>query len=200
MASTGEVACYGDDRWEAYLKAIISAGFRVPKRTIFLSGDVTESFVPTMKSMVTQGYKLFNTPEVSKLLKEHKIASEELSLDSSVPKSALQHFKEKKIDLAINFPYKFGVDLKMSETMRLLRRQAINFNIPIMTNQRLAEMTMESLARVGKNMHIKSWADYFPEEQASAVMRTKSQRKASVDVGSAQANIADKKKKVAAVA
>lgn len=94
-----------------------------------------------------------------------KVQSKALSLGTDADKdSAFSAFKAKSIHLTINFPYKQGADEKLSEQMRLLRRQAVNFAIPIITNQNLAEMTIASMEKAGKSMLIKGWDEYFPEE------------------------------------
>jgi hypothetical protein len=165
MASTGEVACYGENKYEAYLKAVVSAGFKVPKKTVLVSGDITSSFGPTLQQMIKNGFELFHTPEAAAAVKAAKVQSKALSLGTDKDAdSAFSAFKAKNINLAINFPYKLGAVEKLSESMRLLRRQAVNFAVPIITNQNLAEMTITSMEKAGKSMQIKGWDEYFPEE------------------------------------
>jgi len=156
MASTGEVACYGETRHEAYLKAILAVGFKVPKKNVLVSGDVDANMIDTIKCMVTNlGLTIFGTPEVANLLEEHSIPFNAIQIDDCLPM-----FKAREIDLVMNFPFHQDPTIEM----RVLRRNAINFAVPIITNKNLAKMTVESLDLVGDNLSIVGWDEYFPEE------------------------------------
>jgi len=163
MASTGEVACYGENKYEAYLKAILSAGFRVPKKCALLSGDIKEEFVPYAKKLVTMGLELAATPDVAELLKRHKMKFRALTLEQ-----ARVELRLKSIDWTIAFPFA----AEKTDESRVLRRSAIDFACPITTNPQLAMMTITSLEKVGNDFTIKGWDEYFPEELANSALNS----------------------------
>jgi len=155
MASTGEVACYGENRYEAYLKAILSAGFKIPRKSALISGDIKPELAPTLQKLITLGLELQATPEAAAALTKAKVPFKALALQA-----AHKEFRAKSIDLVINIP--FHAD--KSDDMRLLRRAAIDFAVPIITNHQLAEMAIASIEKVGNNFTIKGWDELFPEE------------------------------------
>jgi len=156
MASTGEVACYGQNRYEAYLKAIISAGFRVPRKAALLSGDIRDDFAPLAQKLVAMGLEIVATPEAQETLKKAK-----LPFKTRTHQEVFAAFKKKEIDLVINFPY--ATD--KTDDMRLLRRAAVDFAVPIITNRQIAAMTITSMETVGNDFTIKGWDEYFDSER-----------------------------------
>lgn len=165
MGSTGEVACYGENRYEAFLKALMSAGFRIPKNTVLVSGNIKNDFESSLKRLVRMGLSIVATPETHQLLKELNIPFEPLDLSApseSTPNSVFTRFRERKIDMTVNIPY---ADEKTDE-MRLLRRASVDFSVPVLTNREIAVMAIMSIEKTGKNLEVKAWDEYFKDELA----------------------------------
>lgn len=160
MGSTGEVACYGRDRYEAYLKAVLAAGFKLPKKAVLIGGDVREDFLPSIKSLITMGLEIYATPEIHELLTQGGIAFTPASLEEKNADSGFMLLRTKTVDMVINFP--FFAD--PSDEMRFLRRHAVNFACPIITNTNLAKMTIESIEKVNGDFTYLGWDELFDEE------------------------------------
>ncbi|KAL8991828.1 MAG: hypothetical protein Q9169_007618, partial [Polycauliona sp. 2 TL-2023] len=158
MASTGEVACFGRDKYEAYIKALVSTGFKLPKKNILLSlGSLKEKMeiLPSIRKLHDLGYKLFASPGTAEYLQEHGIDVkylESLSNESENQKSQYsmdQHLANNLIDLYINLPSsnRFRRPANyMSEGYRT-RRMAVDYQTPLITNVKNAKMLIEALAR-----------------------------------------------------
>jgi carbamoyl-phosphate synthase large subunit len=163
MASTGEVACIGDSFEEAFLKALLSVGFRFPKKNIFLSTGPFESkalFLPDAKRLLELGFNLFATRGTSDFMKYHDISSEVLywPLEKREP-NALTFIEEGKLDLVINIPK--SVDEEELTNDYLVRRKAIDYNIPLITNLQFAERFIDALSRIKEEeLIIKPWDEY----------------------------------------
>lgn len=163
MASTGEVACIGDSFEEAFLKALLSVGFRFPKKSILLSTGPFESkskFLPQAKRLVDLGFQLFATRGTADFMKYHGIPSEVLSwpLEKKEP-NALTYIQELKLDLIINIPKSFEEEELTNDY--ILRRKAVDFNIPLITNMQFAERFIEAMSRIGlEELSIKPWDEY----------------------------------------
>ncbi|KAL1971941.1 hypothetical protein VTN31DRAFT_2029 [Thermomyces dupontii] len=158
MASTGEVACFGRDRYEAYLKALISTGFRLPKKNILLSiGSFKEKLemLPFIHKLHQMGYNLFATAGTADYIQEHGIpvkylevlAGQEEDLKSEY--SLTQHLANNLIDLYINLPsnnrYRRPANY-MSKGYRT-RRMAVDYQTPLVTNVKNAKLLIEALSR-----------------------------------------------------
>ena len=163
MASTGEVACIGDCFEEAFLKALLSVGFRFPKKSILLSTGPFESksrFLPQAKRLVDLGFQLFATRGTADFMKYHGIPSEVLSwpLEKKEP-NALTYIQELKLDLIINIPKSFEEEELTNDY--ILRRKAVDFNIPLITNMQFAERFIDAMSRIGlEELSIKPWDEY----------------------------------------
>lgn len=163
MASTGEVACIGDSFEEAFLKALLSVGFRFPKKNIFLSTGPFESkalFLPDAKRLLELGFDLFATRGTSDFMKYHDIPSEVLywPLEKREP-NALTFIEEGKLDLIINIPK--SIDEEELTNDYLVRRKAIDYNIPLITNLQFAERFIDALSRIKEDeLTIKPWDEY----------------------------------------
>jgi hypothetical protein len=162
MASTGEVACFGENKYEAFLKAMTSVPpyFKMPtkNKTVLLSGAVGDSFLPACRTYVKGGYTLFATPEVSPLLKSNNIPFTELeapNLQSTSPNNAISWISAKKIDLVINFPTK-EEDIRNYH----LRRRSVDYGVPCLTNEQVCAFLAEALYQV-KDFPIKNYDDYL---------------------------------------
>ena len=158
MASTGEVACFGRDKYEAYIKALVSTGFKLPKKNVLLSlGSLKEKMeiLPSIRKLHQLGYKLFASPGTAEYLQEHDIDVkylESLSNESENQKSQYsmdQHLANNLIDLYINLPSsnRFRRPANyMSEGYRT-RRMAVDYQTPLITNVKNAKILIEALAR-----------------------------------------------------
>jgi carbamoyl-phosphate synthase/aspartate carbamoyltransferase len=158
MASTGEVACFGRDRYEAYLKALISTGFRLPKKNILLSiGSFKEKLemLPSIQKLHRMGFNLFATAGTADYLEEHGIpvkylevlAGQEEDLKSEY--SLTQHLANNLIDLYINLPSsnRFRRPANYMSKGYRTRRMAVDYQTPLVTNVKNAKLLIEALAR-----------------------------------------------------
>ncbi len=163
MASTGEVACIGDSFEEAFLKALLSVGFRFPKKNIMLSTGPFESkskFLPQAKKLIDLGFQLYATRGTADFMKYHGIPSMVLSwpLEKKEP-NALTYIQELKLDLIINIPKSFDEEELTNDY--ILRRRAVDFNIPLITNLQFAERFIDAMSRVKlEELSIKAWDEY----------------------------------------
>lgn len=157
MASTGEVACFGVDKYEAYLKALLSTGFKIPKNNILLSlGTYKEKMemLPSIKKLQELGYKLFATAGTADFLQSHNIPVQFLEVlaeeddDQKTEYSLTQHLANNMIDLYINLPssnkYRRPANY-MSKGYRT-RRMAVDYQIPLVTNVKNAKILVEAIA------------------------------------------------------
>ena len=164
MASTGEVGCIGDDFEEAFLKALISVGYRFPITSILISSGTEESKVDLLESThlwQKQGIKLYGTTGTADFLSQHHIPIEALHWPSeNQSPSAIEYIKAGKIDLVVNIPKNY-LPTELSNSY-MVRRAAIDRNIPLITNRQIAKRLAESMDRKTlDDLKIKSWADYF---------------------------------------
>jgi len=163
MTSTGEVACIGDSFEEAFLKALLSVGFEFPKRNILLSTGPFESkakFLPNAKRLQDLGFSLFATRGTADYMKYHGIHSEALywPLEKREP-NTLSYITNRKLDLVINIPKSIEEDELTNDY--IIRRKAIDFNIPLITNLQFAERFIDAISRTKLNeLRIKSWDEY----------------------------------------
>ena len=168
MASTGEVGCIGDNTDTALLKAMLSVGHRIPKKTVLLStGGAKQKaeMLDAARMLVKHGYELYATDGTSKYLTENGVEntralwpSEEEGAAGNVP-SALDLLHNHQIDMVVNIPK----DLTTHELTNgyKIRRAAIDLNVPLITNARLAAAFIEAFCKVGLDgIGIKSWSEY----------------------------------------
>jgi carbamoyl-phosphate synthase / aspartate carbamoyltransferase len=158
MASTGEVACFGADKYEAYLKALISTGFKIPKNNILLSiGSFKDKkeMLPSIQKLQAMGYKLFATAGTADYLQEHDVQVqylEVLNADDDGQKhefSLTQHLAKNMIDLYINLPSsnKYRRPANYMSKGYQTRRMAVDYHIPLVTNVKNAKILVEAIAR-----------------------------------------------------
>ncbi|KAG0316391.1 hypothetical protein BG000_004877, partial [Podila horticola] len=158
MASTGEVACFGKDKYEAYIKALVSTGFTLPKKNVLLSiGSFKEKqeMLPAVKRLRTLGYNLFATAGTADFMSEHGVPVkylETLEDDNDSQKSEYslnQHLANNLIDLYINLPSKNRYRRPASYVSKgyRTRRMAVDFSVPLITNVKCAKLFVEALAR-----------------------------------------------------
>ncbi|KAF5347801.1 hypothetical protein D9756_010273 [Leucocoprinus leucothites] len=159
MASTGEVACFGHDKYEAYLKALISTGIVLPKKNILFSvGSYREKLemLPSVQKLSAAGYNIFATSGTADFLTEHGVrckyldtlGENERSLEKS-EYSLTQHLANNLIDMYINLPSKNHYRRPASYTSKgyHTRRMAIDYAVPLITNVKNAKMLAEALVR-----------------------------------------------------
>ena len=163
MASTGEVGCIGDDYYEAVLKSMLSVGMRVPKKNILISSGTMRSKVDllqTCRLLQEKGYTLYATEGTHHFLTENHIPSILVYQPSESNKpNALDLIHDKQIDLVINIP-KNLTQGELSNGYKI-RRGAIDFNIPLFTNSRLAAAFIQAFCHIDmNNIPIKSWEEY----------------------------------------
>ena len=164
MASTGEVGCLGDDTNSALLTSMLSVGHRIPKKTVLLStggGKQKAEMLDAAKRLVNNGYELYATSGTSHFLTENGITNTTVywSTDEGMEPKVLDVLREKKIDMVVNIPK----DLTPRELTNgySIRRAAIDLNIPLITNTRLASafITAFTTMRV-EDIEIKAWSEY----------------------------------------
>jgi carbamoyl-phosphate synthase large subunit len=163
MVSTGEVACLGDDFNEAFLKSLISVGFRLPRKNILLSTGPLESkvdFLESTRILKQMNYKFYATRGTANFMKENGLEAEVLYWPSENQEpNVITYLVNRKIDLVINIP-------KNTETVELdndyiIRRKAVDFNIPLITNITFAKRFVEALREVKlEDLKVESW-DYY---------------------------------------
>jgi carbamoyl-phosphate synthase large subunit len=163
MASTGEVGCIGENFYDAILKAMLSVGYTFPKKNILLSTGPMRSkveLVNSCKLLEEKGYNLFATRGTAQFLEMNGINSTMLHWpDEDKKPNTLDYLKNKIIDLVINIPK----DLSKSELSNdyHIRRNAIDYNIPLITNARLASAFLTAICRLNlEDITIKSWDEY----------------------------------------
>jgi len=163
MASTGEVACIGDSFEEAFLKALLSVGFSFPEKNIMLSTGPFESkalFLPNAKKLKELGFNLFATRGTADFLKYNGIPAEALFWPTEKREpNALTYIENRSLDLIINIPK--SIEEAELTNDYLIRRKAIDFNIPLITNLEFAERFIEAIAKIKpENLSIRSWDEY----------------------------------------
>jgi len=163
MASTGEVGCLGEDYYEAVLKSMLSVGYTIPEKNILLSAGDARSSIELLNSsrlLMENGYKIYASPETHEFLKSNNIISEILYLpDEDKKPEIIEYIKSKKIDLVINIPKSLSRDVL--NTDYLIRRTAVDFNIPLITNSRLASAFIYAFCRQSfENLTVKSWQEF----------------------------------------
>ncbi|NOX88795.1 MAG: carbamoyl-phosphate synthase (glutamine-hydrolyzing) large subunit [Calditrichaeota bacterium] len=164
MTSTGEVACLGDDFYEAFLKALQAVGFRFPFKNVLLSTGTIASkaeLLEPIRQLHQQGVKLYATGGTAKFLRQNGLPVTRLHwpLDQKKP-NALDYIKEGKIDLVINIPKNFQKDELTNGY--LIRRAAVDYNKILITNRQIAMRMIEAIQNKGlDNLQIKSWNEYI---------------------------------------
>ncbi|QQS52583.1 MAG: carbamoyl-phosphate synthase (glutamine-hydrolyzing) large subunit [Bacteroidota bacterium] len=168
MASTGEVGCIGDDFYEAILKAMLSVGYNIPKKNILLSTGPMREKVELLNScrlLLQKGYNLFATPGTATFLEMNGLEVTSLAWPDEPKKpNTLDYLKNKMIDLVINIPK----DLSTAELDNdyTIRRSAVDFNIPLITNARLASAFLIGICKLNiDDISIRSWDEYSPDSK-----------------------------------
>ncbi len=163
MASTGEVGCIGDDFNEAILKSMLSVGYRIPKKGILISSGEAKSKVDLLeacKLLHAKGYNLYASHGTQKFLIDNGIAATDVNWPDEDGEHNIQEMiTHNKFDLIINIPK----DITRRELTNgyIIRRSAVDFNIPLITNARLASAFITAFCTLDEeHLKIKSWQEY----------------------------------------
>lgn len=164
MASTGEVGCIGDDTNEAILKAMLSVGYKLPKKGILLStGDAKQKVEMLMacRLLLEKGFNLYATGGTHKFLKDNGIDSTHVfwPSETGMKPQAMDLLHAKEVDFVINIPKNLTRE-ELDNGYRI-RRTATDLNIPLITNARLATAFIRSFSAMSVGqIQIKSWDEY----------------------------------------
>ena len=164
MSSTGEVGCLGDDLNEAVLNALIATGYRLPKAggNILLSSGGAKAKVQLLEpaqQLVQSGYHIYATAGTAKFLTDNGVACETVNWPDEQGDNVLDMMASHKFDLIINIP-KNQTKRELTNGYHI-RRNAIDHNIPLLTNARLAKTFIEAFCALKQeDIKIKSWQEY----------------------------------------
>lgn len=164
MSSTGEVGCIGESYYEAILKSMLSVGYTFPKKNILISSGPSRSKIELLTSaklLKNRGYNIFATEGTSRFFLDNGVENTLLywpDEEGSTP-NTLDYLKQKKIDLVINIP-KNHTKRELNNGY-MIRRNSIDFNIPLITNARVASAFIYGICMYKlEDMVIKSWDEY----------------------------------------
>ena len=163
MASTGEVACLGENMGEAFLKALLSVGYKMPEKNILLSTGTVKNkayLLESIKKLEEDKFSLYATKGTHDFYKKYGVKTKILywPLDKKEP-NILTYLKERKIDLVINIPKSY--EEEELENDYLIRRSAVDYNIPLLTNPQNTRLFIESISKLKmEDLEIKDWESY----------------------------------------
>ncbi|MFB0509851.1 MAG: carbamoyl-phosphate synthase (glutamine-hydrolyzing) large subunit [bacterium] len=163
MASTGEVACLGSDLEDAFLKSIIATGFDLPKENVLVSigGDENRYYLLNSISLLKEhGFNLFATDHTSKFLTRHGIKNQLIYKAHQIKEpNIITYLSNQKLDLIICIPDQF--DKKLLRDEYIIRRNAVDFSVPLLTNCQLTKLFVEAVIKKDLNqLEIKHWMEY----------------------------------------
>jgi len=169
MASTGEVACFGRNKYEAFLKGYLSvpSNFKMPHvRDVIVSGNIPDEFIKTIHSLIDMGYKIHGVkssiePKFGNLLKSPSVVV--------LPNedAAIAVIRKKAASIVFNFP-----DPEEDEVNYKLRRTSVDFGVPLLTNLRVAEFMVQSLNHLD-SLAIENYHDYYGTVKATDINHLK---------------------------
>jgi len=164
MASTGEVGCIGESYYEAVLKSMLSVGYTFPEKNILISSGPSRSKVELLASarmLSEMGFHIFATEGTSRFLRENGVENTLLHWPDEEDRqpNTIDFIRQKKIDLVINIPKNY-TKRELKNGYRI-RRNSIDFNIPLITNSRVASAFIYAVCKLEKeDITIKSWDKY----------------------------------------
>ena len=162
MSSTGEVGCLGDDMNEALLNALIATGYRLPKKSILISSGGARGkmdLLDACKMLKAKGYEIYGTHGTAKYLNENDVPTTVVAWPDEEGANVLDLIAQHKFDLIVNVP-KNQTKRELTNGYKI-RRAAIDHNIPLMTNARLAKAFIEAFTeKKMEDLQIKSWQEY----------------------------------------
>ncbi len=163
MSSTGEVGCLGDDLHEAMLNSLIATGYRLPEKNILISSGGAKGKVALLEpaqELIKNGYNIYATSGTAKFFHDNHIPATTVSWpDEEADNNVMDMIANHQFDLIINVP-KNHSKRELTNGYRI-RRGAIDHNIPLMTNVRLAKAFIEAFCTMkGESIKVKSWQEY----------------------------------------
>lgn len=164
MASTGEVACFGDDLYEAFLKSMISVGFELPKKGILFSVGGVENkadILPAAKKFSEMGFKIFATEGTADFLDKEGLNVKKLyKISVNKKPNLLDAMAKKEFDLIVNIPKHYSRTTVTDGYM--IRRKSVDLNIPLVTNVQVANIVAEALSRYSLgDLKVEEWGSYL---------------------------------------
>ncbi|MFA6023955.1 MAG: carbamoyl-phosphate synthase (glutamine-hydrolyzing) large subunit [Candidatus Gracilibacteria bacterium] len=163
MASTGEVACFGDDLHEAFFKAMLSTGFEVPHKNVLISIGTIEDkadFLPAARKLASKGFSLFATPGTAKVLEDGGLSATVVhKMDSDLHPNFSELIRKDKVDWVINIPRNTShEEMTVGYT---IRRFTIDNNIPLTIDLKVAKLMVDTLERYTlDDLAIEPWSHY----------------------------------------
>jgi carbamoyl-phosphate synthase large subunit len=164
MASTGEVACIGENFYEAILKSMLSVGYRLPLKNVLISSGPSRGKIELLNSarmLRDRGYNIFATEGTHRFFVDNGIENTLLHWPDEADRApnTIQYLKEKKIDLVINIPK--NLTNRELHNGYQIRRSSIDYNIPLITNSRVASAFIYAICKyeIG-DLPIKAWNEY----------------------------------------
>ena len=172
MASTGEVACFGKDKEEAFLKSLLSTGFKMPKKNILLSvqDDFADDITHSAYQLHELGYNLYGTKATADMLNKNGVPCKEVDYPTEATGGIdpLAMIREDDIGLVINVPSYKSTRL---EDNYLMRRTAVDFGVPLMTNLQLVKCFSDAVHKLKKgemlDLDAKTLFEHYEEEEDS---------------------------------
>ena len=163
MSSTGEVGCLGDDFNEALLNSMLSVGYSIPKKGVMLSSGEAKSKVDLLEACINLdkcGYDIYATEGTANFLAEQGIKATAVNRpDEGGDENIMKMIADKKFDLIVNIPRDYSSREKTNGYK--IRRAAVDYNIPLLTNARLAAAFINSFCTLGEtDIQIRSWNEY----------------------------------------
>ncbi len=163
MTSTGEVGCLGDDYYEAILKAMLAVGHKIPEKAVLISsGDLRSKaeLVNSARMLIEKGYKIYATKGTHDFYLRHGIETTVANWpDVDKKPNAYELIRHKEVDLVINIPK--NLSSKELTNDYTIRRAAVDFNVPLITNARLASAFIYAISKYNiDDLEIKSWDEY----------------------------------------
>jgi len=164
MASTGEVGCLGDDFHEAFLKSLLSVGYKAPIKSVLMSIGAIESkaeLLGAARNFQSMGMEIYATEGTAKFLTEHGVAATHVTWPSATTGlNSATLLREGKIGLVINIPSADRSGDELTDGYKL-RRTAVDFNVPLITNRQIASRLAEAMTKYTPGeLEIKSWSEY----------------------------------------
>ncbi|CAL8318155.1 unnamed protein product [Merluccius merluccius] len=181
MASTGEVACFGENRYEAYLKAMLSTGFKIPKKNILLSiGSYKNKseLLPTVQALESMGYDLYASLGTADFYTEHgvKVMAVDWPFeedDSECPnrekqRSIMDYLEENHFDLVINLSMRSSGGRRLSSFVSKgyrTRRMAIDYSVPLIIDIKCTKLFVQALLQIGRSPPVKTHIDSMTSQK-----------------------------------
>ncbi|XP_046877046.1 CAD protein isoform X1 [Hypomesus transpacificus] len=179
MTSTGEVACFGENRYEAYLKAMLSTGFKIPQRNILLSiGSYKNKseLLPTVQALESLGYDLYASLGTADFYTEHGVKvtavdwpfEEEEGDSRDKQRSIMDYLEENHFDLVINLSMRSSGGRRLSSFVTRgyrTRRMAIDYSVPLIIDIKCTKLFVQALRQVGPSPPVKTHVDSMTSQQ-----------------------------------